>query len=153
MSSTDDGQLSRILASFHTVLRTVNQGIDHLRLDKGALIVLYTLHVNGTARPSETAGACQLDQSTVSRHLKALEDDGLVSRSPDPHDKRAQIASITEAGTAFIERVQAARIERLSEALNDWSEDEREQLAEVMGRLADSLVVSSARRAAGLTTR
>ena len=153
MGSTDDDQLARILASFHTVLRTVNQGVDHLRLDKGALIVLYTLHAHGTARPSETASACQLDQSTLSRHLKALEDDGLVTRSPDQHDKRAQIASITDAGTAFMEEVQAARIDRLGEALADWSDDEREQLATVMDRLADSLVVSSARRAAGLTSR
>lgn len=141
--STDTEQLTRILTSFHTVLRSVNQAADRVRLDKGALIVLYTLHTTDTSRPSEIAAACKLDQSTVSRHLKSLEDEGLVVRTPDPRDGRAQVAEATAEGVATMDKINAERLERLGAALEGWSGAERDQLANVLDRLSASILASA----------
>lgn len=44
-----------------------------------------------------------LDRSTMGRNLDPLERRGLVRLDPDPGDRRARIAVLTEAGAAAIE--------------------------------------------------
>ena len=138
------------MRSIFTVVRVVNQGAETLGLDKSAIIAMYAVRQLGTARPSGVATACGLDQSTISRHLKALEDKGLISRSPDPDDGRAQQVALTDSGQKLLADNDELRLERLTAALDGWSADERTVLAQSIGRLADSLIIANARQKVGL---
>ena len=137
------------MTSLFSVVRAVNHGAHFVGLDKSAIIALYAIRQLDMARPSAVAGACALDQSTISRHLKSLEDRGLVERSPDPADRRAQLLSVTRDGAQLLADQDALRRERLEAAIADWSEADRDQLRAVLDRLADSIIVANARRMAG----
>ncbi|MGV7034668.1 MarR family winged helix-turn-helix transcriptional regulator [Methylobacterium symbioticum] len=70
-----------------------------------------------------------LDRSTMGRNLDPLERRGLVRLDPDPADRRARIAALTEAGAAAI-----------AAALPHW----RAAQAEIDARLAPGALASLA---------
>lgn len=149
-SVSTNEQMAQIMTSLFTVVRTVNTGAQTMGLDKSAIIALYAVRQHEGIRPSAVAGACALDQSTISRQLKSLEEKGLITRSPDPADRRAQLLALTPDGEGLLSDMDDLRRARLEEALAEWSDDDRAQLHAVIGRLADALVVADARRIAGL---
>jgi DNA-binding MarR family transcriptional regulator len=80
-----------------------------------------------------------LDSSTVSRHIRHLEENGYLSRTDDPDDRRATRIDLTERGRAVLEESVRARVAVIDAATADWSEADRETLETLMTRLADSI--------------
>jgi len=62
--------------------------------------------------------------STVCRHVKQLEAEGLVVSDPDPTDGRANLLSPTERGWQVLRDIRRARSEAMEEALADWSDED-----------------------------
>ena len=54
-------------------------------------------------RATDLADHVALDLSTISRHLRSLEDAGFLTRSPDPDDRRASLLSVTDEGLVFLD--------------------------------------------------
>ncbi|MDX6284975.1 MAG: hypothetical protein QOG53_460 [Frankiales bacterium] len=113
-------------------------GIDR-RVDRAAYVTLARATDLGTARMSDLAGVLGLDLSTVSRQVKALEDLGLLGRTPDPDDRRASLLEPTDAGRALVDDVKSAFGELIEAALADWSERDRRSLTSLLTRLAGDL--------------
>lgn len=111
--------------------RTMEQSGEH-----GRVSVLFVLSKLGPIRPSALAKECMLDLSTVSRHLRALEDEGHVVKSGDPDDKRAFQVGLTERGHDFVQQFWRARVASVHTALADsaWSADEVRALATLLER-------------------
>ena len=107
--------------------------------DKSVVLLLSQLMASGPLRASDLSEHACLDLSTVSRHVSALESDGLVVRSPDPEDGRAQLLSVTAAGEQLVQELREQRLAMLARALEDWSDDDRRDLIRLIRRLADSL--------------
>ncbi|WP_299520362.1 MarR family winged helix-turn-helix transcriptional regulator [uncultured Serinicoccus sp.] len=101
--------------------------------------VLARLAGQQCTRSRDLAQAEGLDPSTMSRRLASLAERGLVERHPDPADRRAQVLGLTEAGLAALTQERARRVELVTDTLADWPEAEKAQLADLLGRLADSL--------------
>ncbi|WP_298750047.1 MarR family winged helix-turn-helix transcriptional regulator [uncultured Serinicoccus sp.] len=101
--------------------------------------VLVRLAGQQCTRSRDLAQAEGLDPSTMSRRLASLAERGLVERHPDPADRRAQVLGLTEAGLAALTQERARRVELVTDTLADWPEGEKAQLADLLGRLADSL--------------
>jgi DNA-binding MarR family transcriptional regulator len=99
-------------------------------------------------RVTELATRAGLDASTVSRKLHALEAAGLMARDGDPADGRAALVRLSPAGHRTLERVERARLACLEQVLEDWTEDDRRDLARLLGRFADSLSHLGLERAA-----
>src|SRR4029450_13686475 len=59
-------------------------------LDTGSFWLLKTLSESGPLRVTDLAASAILDASTVSRHVAQLHGAGLIERTPDPIDGRAQ---------------------------------------------------------------
>lgn len=93
-------------------------------LDRSAYLLLHQIHAHGSAGVRALADEFHLDISTVSRQAAALEQKGYVIRSPDPSDKRAFALQITEFGIRELQATKQARLERVTELLKDWSEEE-----------------------------
>ena len=108
-------------------------------VDTGAVRLLYLVQAMGPARPSTVATAARLDLSTVSRHLRELEDHGYVRRSPDPDDGRAARFEVTAEGESAVRQVLDNRVAALAPVLDRWDPDERDTLARLLRRLADDL--------------
>ena len=98
-------------------------------------------HVDRLApvRATEIADCTALDLSTVSRHLRGLEDAGLLVRSPDPDDRRASLLSVTDEGRAFVADAVRARTALLAAATADWPAADVAALSVLMTRLAHDL--------------
>jgi DNA-binding MarR family transcriptional regulator len=75
----------------------------------------------------------------VSRQVRALEDIGLIGRTPDPEDRRAYLLAPTEAGQALVADVKAAFSRLVDLALADWSERDRRTLTSLLSRLATDM--------------
>ncbi|MFI7063910.1 MarR family winged helix-turn-helix transcriptional regulator [Kribbella sp. NPDC050124] len=108
-------------------------------LDHSAHVVLFVLRCSGALRLSDLASRMELDASTTSRHVRALEQLGLVRRSPDPDDGRAFRVELTEQGIEQWEAGARRRMELLSAAMEGWSEDDVLTFERLMTRFADGV--------------
>ena len=125
-------RLAKMLTDDRTrVLRAA--GIDRATLD--LLSVLrrsgppYTLTTRElTERTLVTAGA-------ISQRVARAEQEGLVTRAPDPAGRKAVAVALTEAGHAVIERSVDAVLGRDSDLLAGLSPEEREVLIPLLGKL------------------
>jgi DNA-binding MarR family transcriptional regulator len=96
----------------------------------------------GPVRASDLAEHVCLDRSTVSRHLRQLEESGDVVRRPDPIDGRAAILDVSPQGRVHAEADFARTVATLGSAVSSWTPAEATTLATLLRRLADTLETS-----------
>ena len=60
------------------------------------------LHFHGEVSQDTVACALMLDKTTVAKAISAMEKKGLVTRAPDPRNRRRNILCITDAGRETI---------------------------------------------------
>jgi DNA-binding MarR family transcriptional regulator len=110
-----------------------------LPLAQGA--VLGRLDRGGAATVSALAAAERVRPQSMSQTVSELEADGLVSRRPDPTDRRQLLVELTEAGHATLADERRQREGWLARAIaEDLSGAERaalERAIESLRRLAD----------------
>jgi len=97
--------------------------------------LLAALREFGPASQARLGRRTGLDRSDVALTTGDLGQRGLVERSPDPADGRRNIISITPAGAAHLERLDALLAGVQDELLAPLSPDERQQLARLLTRL------------------
>jgi DNA-binding MarR family transcriptional regulator len=100
------------------------------RFNFSTLSVLHTLARRGPLRLTDLTATEQLKQPALTSLVAKLERDGLVSRAPDPSDRRAILLSLTADGQAIVASRRASRVERLAELVNQLSDEERALLAD-----------------------
>ena len=108
-------------------------------IDPGSFWLLRSLAGDGPVRITELAATTGLDASTVSRHLTALHHAGLVERTPDPDDRRAQRVQVSTTGRHELDAALAQRRALLERSLGDWSDDEVQQLHALTTRMLAGL--------------
>ncbi|WP_030803843.1 MarR family winged helix-turn-helix transcriptional regulator [Streptomyces sp. NRRL F-2799] len=111
-----------------------------LALDRPAVGVLMTLHMaDRPLRIGEIADRMQVVGPHVTRQVQGLERRGLVHRVADPHDRRASLIEPTSEGTEAANRYAASLVGWFSQAIADWSDEERADLGRLLGRLVDDV--------------
>ncbi|MFW6300460.1 MAG: MarR family winged helix-turn-helix transcriptional regulator [Oceanicaulis sp.] len=98
--------------------------------------------VLGEGRALTAQAVCEataMDKVTVSRAIRALDERGLVARTPNPADKRASDVTLTAKGAEVYAEVAplALRYERVM--LEGFSEAERGQLMALLEKLGRRL--------------
>jgi DNA-binding MarR family transcriptional regulator len=106
-------------------------GFDH----PVGLVPLAVVNRLAPARVKDVAHELHVDFSVASRQLSALASAGYISREPDPDDRRAQLVSVTEAGTAALERAHERIVGVFAAALDGWTDDEIHSLTAALDRL------------------
>jgi len=109
-------------------------------LDRARYVVLRAVAESEPVRTSVLAEQVGVDPSTMSRHVSVLEQAGYVTRAADPDDGRAQAVRLTRAGRTVMEKARGGRHDLITEVLAGWADADREQLATLLGRLADDFV-------------
>jgi DNA-binding MarR family transcriptional regulator len=107
--------------------------------DRAALILLFPLVRLGPLRQGALAELVHADPSTVSRHVAALVDQGLVTRVADETDGRASRLVVTAAGRAAYDELRRERESRLERVTAAWSEADLAAFTTLFGRLLDDL--------------
>ncbi len=102
LSNFEPYLMNRIMGRYNANLR---QEINALGLSTPKMRSLAVLSVIDGLQIRELAVYAVVEQSTLSRALDRLMDDGLIRRDPDPNDSRATRIFITEAGRSAFERL------------------------------------------------
>jgi DNA-binding MarR family transcriptional regulator len=111
----------------------------HRALDRAAYVILRHLQQGGPQNVSALAARLNLDGSTVTRQVTALERDGLVERRPDPRDGRGTVIEPTEKGLTQVDGVRQARRALYEKILHEWSPEQRVDLARTLEHLTASI--------------
>jgi DNA-binding MarR family transcriptional regulator len=90
----------------------------------------------GRATLNQLAAALQLDKSTVSRVVDALERKGYVSRAPHPADGRAVLIEATAAGDDLRARIEADLLDQERRMLSEFEPEVRRGVVRMLRRLA-----------------
>jgi len=126
----------RISSSSAFASRWLGAGAD--ALEGGQYDVLDRLSEREAWRMGEIAAALRVDPSATTRAVPPLEQMGFVERTRDPDDGRAVLLRITDEGRARQERARSHGLELWGEALEEFTDDELEEFAAFMRRLAGS---------------
>ncbi|MFD9289228.1 MarR family winged helix-turn-helix transcriptional regulator [Streptomyces sp. NPDC060030] len=76
-----------------------------LNLHPGQELLLMQLFDQDGQTQAELLERVGLDHSTVSKSLRRMQEAGLLTRVPAPHDRRVMVVSLTDAGRALREPI------------------------------------------------
>lgn len=113
-------------------------------LGEGEFDVLATLRRQGepfTLSPGDLAERTMVTSGAVSKRLDRLEARGLVERRTSGDDRRARTVHLTPAGRRLVDDAMTAHAENEARLLAALPARDRETLARLLGRLAESLGV------------
>ena len=79
----------------------------------------------------------QIKSSSLSELVKKLEDDGFITKSIDPSDKRNMILTLTHEGEAEAFRMQQVREQIADKAFSRITDEEKIVLLEILTKLRD----------------
>jgi len=127
---------------------TLNAGLDRARRQRkgaGTLSLLQVIGDHEAIRPSEIADLQAVHPSLVTRQVRELEDDGLVTVNADPADRRSCLVSLTEAGSDERRRLTEFGLKRFALFVKDWESDDVRRLTELIWKLRMSMAAVSER--------
>ncbi len=129
------GRISRLARELEQRLERVYR--EH-GLEPGWHDVLATLRRTGPPyrlRPTEFSSALMLTTSGTTKRLDRLEQAGLITRGPDPEDRRGTQITLTAAGRRLIDSVTEAHLENERELLAALTDAEQRRLADLLRKL------------------
>lgn len=102
------------------------------------LRALRVLKRHGTMRLSELSDHLRIAPRSTTEVVDALESRGLVQRRPDPGDRRATLAELTEHGGSVLDAIRtAARGTEAERVFGRLSAADRAELARILRTLRD----------------
>lgn len=96
------------------------------------------LRDNGPMSQSQLATLLEIRPQSLSELISKLEGEGLICRAQSEEDKRQTIVSLTDAGLEKIQIISEARRRHAEEFFSPLSEEEKETLAKLLGKLTES---------------
>lgn len=118
---------------------------EGVHLDPGAITMVTILSAHGPQRPSQLARHMVTGASNISKIVARLGVAGLVERTTDPSDARAQRVALTEAGQRVADTFVRAGDGLVEDLLEGWSLQERSDLLRTLQKLERSTVALSAK--------
>ncbi|MFQ4148697.1 MarR family transcriptional regulator [Arthrobacter sp. LAPM80] len=92
---------------------------------------------SGDVRLKDLAERLRIAPRSATEVVDQLEAKGLVRRDPDPTDRRATLIVATDAGKELFADVQAQRRDKANEYFSRLNENDRAELARILGQLHD----------------
>jgi DNA-binding MarR family transcriptional regulator len=112
----------------------------YLHVDRAGYLALRTIEDLGPLSTKALATALNLDASTVTRQITALEAGDLVERRPDPNDRRSSTIALTAEGRRMMGGVERERRQGIEALVGDWADREKVSLGRALNRLNTSLL-------------
>lgn len=141
VTKTDPGE--RILEEISRLIRQLSRisggPDDGPAMTATQRLALFELVDSGPLRLNDLAQRMGTSAPTASRAVDALDELGLVERHPDPTDRRAITIELTDDGRRSVEERKARVYAAFRPAAAALSPADREQLAELLARLAAQL--------------
>jgi DNA-binding MarR family transcriptional regulator len=126
------------------IVRKLRQGKSHVGdVTLSEASVLARLERDGSDSPTSLAALEGVRPQAMATTLAALEERGLVSRTPDPADGRRAVMAVTDAGRKVVADRRSISMRRLVDSLErDFTPAERRELHAILpllDRLAERM--------------
>jgi DNA-binding MarR family transcriptional regulator len=138
----DDAQ-TELAARLRLAVGRLNRRIridGHESIPPLQLSALVTVEEHGPLRLSELARREAVTAPTMSRVLAALDEQGLVVRTPDPQDARGVLITLSEEGAARLDEVRSHRTALVARRLARLDAEQLRALGAAMPALEALLV-------------
>ena len=89
--------------------------------------------------PTELYRSMVLSSAAMTNRLDRLQERGLVSRRPDPKDRRGVRITLTQEGLELVDDAVEAHVKNEEALLSGLSEEERRLLADLLSKLLVSM--------------
>lgn len=110
----------------------------HPDLDYNTFIMLLPIADSEDGiRATKLAEDLHVHKSTISRAVATLERIGMIERTPDPLDGRAQLLTARSEAKDKLEAFRARGADYFEGLMQDWTTDERGFFAQMLRRLND----------------
>lgn len=126
--------LSDLVEAFGQMLGRAAAELD-LTSARAELVFLLTQH--GPQRQRRVAELLGTSPQQAAVMVDALVERGLLSRSPDPTDRRAVLVGVTDRGQRTGARIEAMRARSAERLLGDLGDDRVTELSELVQHLLD----------------
>ncbi|MCD2171982.1 MarR family winged helix-turn-helix transcriptional regulator [Rhizobium sp. C4] len=136
------GLIGRIGRLRETLFREQEKVFARFGLNYSGFDVLATLRRHGapyTLSPGALMDSMMITSGTVTNRIDQLEKAGLVSREPNPDDRRSMLVALTPAGLKVIDEAVAAHVENQHRIVGPLSPDERVALDALLSRFLSRL--------------
>ncbi|VFR29798.1 Transcriptional regulator, MarR family [plant metagenome] len=130
--------VSRIFRYATLATRDAEQAFRAHGLQQGEFDLLATLYRGGpphTLSPQQLIDALLLSSGAMTNRLDRLETAGLVTRSPNPEDRRGVRVALTEQGLARIQAAMGDYLPVLEQLISPLSDGDRQTLAALLRQL------------------
>ncbi|PYF07241.1 MarR family winged helix-turn-helix transcriptional regulator [Ureibacillus chungkukjangi] len=101
--------------------------------------LLYQLIQYSEISQSNLQKIVNIDHAAITRHLKQLESDGLVSRRRNPADNRETIVQLTEEGYKQIMSCQKDKLSFANQMFQQFSDVELQSLMVMLKRIQENI--------------
>jgi DNA-binding MarR family transcriptional regulator len=133
-----DESLSEAFWSVARRLReTSHEALAPWDITPSAFRALRVLGRYGAIRLSELSEHLRIAPRSVTEVVDTLESRGLAERRPDPADRRATLAELTESGSRVLDAISAARGTEAERVFGRLSATDRAHLARILRKLRD----------------
>lgn len=132
------GRLSRLTRHLE---RSIEETWQAHGLGVGGFDVLAALRRSGKPyrlSPTELYNSLLISSGAMTNRIDRLEQQGLVSRAPDPHDRRSVLVALTPKGKKTIDTAVSEHTTREHNLLSALNASERKKLAELLRKLSVS---------------
>jgi DNA-binding MarR family transcriptional regulator len=133
-----DDSLSEAFWSVARRLREISrEALVPWDITPSAFRALRVLGRDGAMRLSELSEHLRIAPRSVTEVVDTLESRGLAERRPDPADRRATLAELTEHGVSVLGAIRAARGTEAERVFGRLSATDRAHLARILRKLRD----------------
>jgi DNA-binding MarR family transcriptional regulator len=128
-----------VLYGLMSIGRLMRQRLHKDDMDPATFWLLKGLAQHGDQRVTELAAFANLDASTVSRHVQQLQRAGLIERTPDPADGRAQRVALSSLGRVRLQEGMARRRALLNRSFEGWDREDIRTLDRLLARFVGNI--------------
>lgn len=138
-----------LLRAGDEAFRVCDATLSKHHVSPGRFTVLMLLFDKGTGQPrshtpAELAEHAGVTRATMTGLIDTLERDGLVTRTPDPTDRRMMSVTLTPHGLSRLQEILPGYFKRMGLLISVLSESERRTMVMLLGKILDKAAELSA---------
>jgi DNA-binding MarR family transcriptional regulator len=130
----------QLMAALRECAKHVQRGVADQPLDEVDIGLLALAGAGkGRLKPSQAAAMLEVAFPSVTRHVRGLQDKGLITIAPDADDGRSYAITLSPTGEQALRAYRDNLVARFSPAVADWPASEVATLTAQVTRLAEAM--------------